>query len=106
MATKYWIGGAPAIAQVATTGTATTASSGPEHWDDADNWSSGTIPANTDTIIVDNTAGSIKYGLDQTAVELVKLVFGPGFTGTLGLPKRKPVARRHPRMKSRSRRNS
>ena len=75
-------------AGVATTGTATTASSGPEHWDDADNWSSGTIPANTDTAIVDNTADNIKYGLDQTAVELVKLVFGPGFTGTLGLPKR------------------
>lgn len=69
------------------TGTAITASSGPAHWDDPDNWSDGAVPANGDDVLIDNTDDDILYGLNQSSVSLAKLTFGEGFSGTLGLPK-------------------
>jgi len=64
----------------------TTNSSGPNHWDDASNWSDGSVPASSDTVILDIGDVDILYGLDQSAVTLTKLVIYQTFTGKIGLP--------------------
>lgn len=71
----------------ATTGTATTAATGPNHWDNAANWKEGVVPANSDDVTVDE-GPSILYGLDQNGVDLASLTIGPGFPSTsdVGLP--------------------
>ena len=52
----------------------TTASAGPHHWDDADNWVSGSVPVNGDAVFIGPSATSdILYGIDQNAVTLVSL---------------------------------
>ena len=65
----------------------TTASSGPKHWDAAGNWSSGSVPANGDDVVLENAEGSILYGLDQSAVTLDSLQVEQSFTGNIGLPR-------------------
>lgn len=56
--------------------TATTANSGPSDWNTALNWSTGSIPVNSDNVVIDSrnavTAGII-YGLNQSAVTLASL---------------------------------
>lgn len=64
----------------------TTAATGPNHWDDANNWDGGTVPVNGDTVYIENTATSVLYGLDQNAVTLAALYVKANFTGTIGLP--------------------
>ena len=64
-----------------------TAATGPNHWDDDENWSTGSAPVNSDDVYIDNSAVSILYGLDQSAVTLTSLTIGASFTGTVGLPK-------------------
>lgn len=76
----------------ATTGTATeataTAGTGPNHWDNADNWDTGSVPVSTDDVFIDNSDTSILYGLNQSAVALTSLNILKNFTGDIGLPKR------------------
>jgi trimeric autotransporter adhesin len=69
--------------------TTSTAATGPNHWDNAANWSGGAVPVNGDDVYVDNSAVSILYGLDQAAVTLDSLHVAASFTGggTIGLPK-------------------
>lgn len=74
-----------ADAQTLTAGS-TTASKGPRHWDDANNWSSNTLPVDSDDILIENYAGDILYGLDQTAIDATSLTIRSTFTGRLGLP--------------------
>lgn len=64
----------------ATTGT------GPNNWDNADNWDTGAVPVSTDTVYIDNSEVDILYGLDQSAVTLAALYIGMSFTGRIGLP--------------------
>lgn len=64
----------------------TTAATGPNHWDNADNWSTGSLPADTDDVVIDTGDISILYGLDQGAITLTSLTVTAGFTGTIGLP--------------------
>jgi hypothetical protein len=73
-------------------GTATGAhaitATGPNFWDNTDNWSTGAIPVSTDDPIIDRPV-SILYGLDQNAVTLASLTIGERFTGSsayIGLP--------------------
>lgn len=68
------------------TGSTTTAATGPNHWDNTANWSSGTLPVDTDDVIITNTNVSILYGLAQSAVDLNSLRIFADFTGTIGLP--------------------
>jgi hypothetical protein len=72
------------------TGTATralvTAATGPWHFDNANNWDTGSVPVDGDTIYIDNTDGAILYGLDQSAVEPAAMYIAQSFTGTIGLP--------------------
>jgi hypothetical protein len=67
----------------------TTAATGPNHWDDVNNWSAGTIPADTEDVNVDLSRGSIYYGLPQSAIEpATLLIYSPARTqNTLGLPR-------------------
>src|SRR5579883_534540 len=52
------------------TGTATTASSGPYDVSVAANYSTGVLPANGDTLIIDREGARLRYGLDQHTVTL------------------------------------
>lgn len=84
-------GGGAADAQTidgaaSSTGTATTASAGPNDWGTAANWSGGAVPVNGDTVILENLTVPIKYGLDQNAVTLTALTHWATFTGDVGLP--------------------
>lgn len=73
-------------AGTATTGTATTASSGPNHWDTAANWSAGAVPADTEDVWLQDSAIDILYGLDQSAIEPTSLNILASYTGKIGLP--------------------
>jgi hypothetical protein len=67
---------------------ATTASSGPLHWDTAANWSTGIVPGNaaSQDVFIEDFATDILYGLDQSGIAntLASLNFGATFTGKLG----------------------
>lgn len=85
-ATTTETGGGAADAQTFVAATAT-AATGPNHWDNADNWSNGAVPVNSDTVYVEETTTSILYGLDQNAVTLTALNVAQSFTGSIGLPR-------------------
>lgn len=71
------------------TGTATTASSGPNDWSTAANWSAGAVPG-ADDVIVDDPTWPIYYGLAQSAVTLTSLSIPAKFSGSgsrIGLPR-------------------
>jgi hypothetical protein len=65
---------------------AVTANAGPNVWA-ADNFDSGTLPANTDTVIFENSNVDCLYGLDQNAVTLTLLTIRQSYTGKIGLPR-------------------
>ncbi len=64
-----------------------TAATGPAFWSNAENWSTGALPANGDDIVLENSSASVLYGLDQSAVALASLSIDQSFTGTIGLPR-------------------
>lgn len=72
------------------TGTATeataTAATGKHFWSNAANWSTGSVPANTDDIVFDNGSVSCKYGLPTSNLDPVSFTATMGFTGMIGLP--------------------
>jgi hypothetical protein len=70
-----------------TIGSATeaTAATGPYHWDNAENWSDGVVPVDTDDVVVANSSTSILYGLAQSSVALDSLRIEKSFTGMIGL---------------------
>lgn len=70
----------------ATEATATSAT-GPNFWSNADNWDTGSVPVSTDDVYFDNSAVSVLYGLDQSAVTLTSLTIARSYTGEIGLPK-------------------
>src|SRR5579883_1358676 len=70
-AEQTWGGTTPALTATAnSTGTATTASSGPYDVSVAANYSTGVLPANGDTLIIDREGARLRYGLDQHTVTL------------------------------------
>ena len=64
----------------------TTANSGPNDWATASNWTSGTVPVNSDDVVIENTSQAIYYGLDQNAVSLTSLTIRASYLGYIGLP--------------------
>lgn len=79
-----------ALTQSGGTGTVTdfsdtTANAGPNDWSTADNWSTGTVPVNSDDVIIENSSVNIAYGLDQNAVSLTSLTIKKTYTGKIGL---------------------
>lgn len=84
-------GGGAADAQTidgatSSTGTATTASAGPNDWGTAANWSGGAIPANSDNVYIEDSDVDILYGLDQNGVTPTSLNIAQNYTGKIGLP--------------------
>lgn len=78
--------GAVADAQTFVLATTITAT-GPNHWSDVNNWDTGAIPVNGDTVNVNLELGSILYGLDQSAVTVAALYISGNTQNTVGLPK-------------------
>ena len=76
------------------TGTATeataTAATGPNFWDNIDNWDTGAKPTAADDVVIDDTSVSILYALTEV-LTVPTLTIGSGFTGTIGLPKTNPA---------------
>ena len=72
-------------------GTATeatdTQATGPNHYDNVDNWDPSGVPVSTDDVFIDNSDVSILYGLGQSAVTLTSLTIDRNYTGDIGLPK-------------------
>ena len=80
------------IGTIAVTGTVTvgavsitTASKGPNHWDDANNWSLGAVPVSTNDVDLQDCAVDIRYGLAQSAVTLASFNIHSTYTGRIGL---------------------
>ena len=78
------------VVTTAGTGTAViavaTAATGPNFWDNVDNWSASTKPVSTDDVIFDHGSVPVKYALDQNAITLTSLTIEMGYTGFIGLP--------------------
>ena len=70
----------------AITASATQAATGPNHWDNADNWSGGSVPTASDDVFVENSAVDILWGIDQNTVALTSLTIAQSYTGSIGLP--------------------
>ena len=70
-------------------GTATRAGSttatGKNHWDNGDNWSSGSVPANDDVVVFKDSDVSCLYGLPNGSLEVTINVW-MSYTGEVGLP--------------------
>lgn len=62
-----------------------TAATGPNHWDNTANWSTGTLPANNDEIYIRDSSVSIMWNIAQSAVTLDSLQIDKSFTGKIGL---------------------
>jgi trimeric autotransporter adhesin len=73
------------------TQTTTTAATGPAFWSEKQNWSTGTVPVSSDNVVIQNSAASILYGLNQPTVILSSLTIDQSFTGTIGLPRTNPA---------------
>ncbi len=66
----------------------TTASAGPNHVDDPDNYAPAGLPASTDDLFIVQAGGSLLYGLNAlSAVTLNSLDISARFEGTVGLPR-------------------
>jgi len=67
---------------------ATTASAGPKHWDDVNNWDTGALPGGGagENVYIDNDDTDILYGLNQSGIAntLTSLNIGKSFTGKIG----------------------
>lgn len=66
---------------------ASVAPTGPNWWNEPENWSSGSNPANGDDVWFEHSEVDCLYGLDQlSAVTLASLHVAQSFTGKIGLP--------------------
>jgi len=59
---------------------------GKHFWDNADNWTTGTIPANTDDIYFDAGDVPCLYNIDQNGLTLGSLNITQNYEGYIGLP--------------------
>jgi trimeric autotransporter adhesin len=64
----------------------TTTATGKNWWNNINNWSAGTVPANTEDIFLDYNDVDILYGLDASAVTVASLNIHATYTGRIGLP--------------------
>jgi hypothetical protein len=64
----------------------TTANTSPNDWNNANNWSGGSVPITGDTVILADSDVDILWSLDQNAVLLAVLKRLESYTGTIGLP--------------------
>lgn len=69
----------------------TTASSGPNHWGIAANWSPSGVPVDNDDVVIENSAVDILYDLSQASIALTSLSIPASYTGKIGLPTYNPA---------------
>jgi hypothetical protein len=69
-----------------TSNVTTTAASGPNDVSLAQNWSTGVVLADTDSVYFDSGSTDVLYNLDQNAITPNAVYILPGFTGKIGLP--------------------
>lgn len=81
VATSSATGGAGSIGAV----TAVTASSGPNDWSTAANWSTGVVPASTDTVIFSNSSVNVCWGLSTSITAVTEIRVDQSYTGRIGL---------------------
>jgi hypothetical protein len=86
-------------ALVTATVTDTTASTGPNYANVAANWSSATLPTTGDTIVAEDNAPPIRYGLTSNTDVFAKVVIESGFRNTIGLPEWNPAGYREYRQR-------
>ena len=73
--------GALGAVSVATSGT------GPNDWDNVDNWSADTAPVNSDTVVFDHQATSaVMFNISKTSLTVAVLTITSGFRYSIGLP--------------------
>lgn len=73
------------------TGAVATAATGPNHWDNADNWSTGSVPTTGDDLFFDNSDVSVLWALGQSSVDPASITIYQSYTGDIGLPKTNPA---------------
>lgn len=78
------------IAAVGGTGTLSAlstdqAATGPNHFDNAENWSDGAVPGNGDTAVYAESSIDCLYGIEQSGVTLALLEVRQSYTGRIGL---------------------
>ena len=79
--------------------TTPTVSKGPNHWDDANNWTLAAVPVSTNDVDLTDCDVDILWGIDQNAVTLASLNIHSTFTGKIGNPAQEgdyydPITRR------------
>lgn len=67
------------------TGATTQTATGKNHWDNGDNWSGGSVPANDDVVVFKDSDVSCLYGLPNASLEVTIQVW-MSYTGEVGLP--------------------
>lgn len=83
--------GKPSVIAVSTTGAATFSvahtqtATGPNDFANPLNWSTGTAPANSDTLVFDSGSVPCQYNLN-TSLTGITLSVEPGYAGQIGLP--------------------
>lgn len=87
------------IASTATGGitatvTATTAATGPNFFDNADNWVGNVAPSAGDDIVLQDSAVSILYALEDTGTNYGDIAIKGSYTGSVGLPSENPAGYR------------
>lgn len=63
-----------------------TAATGKHHFDEADNWTGGAVPIDSDTVVFDSGDVDCKYGLSNSGITPASIIITQGFTGDIGLP--------------------
>lgn len=66
----------------------TVVASGPNYFNNADNWSGATIPVDADTAVFSGSNVDCLYGTNQTSLSLATLRIEQSYTGKIGLPQR------------------
>ena len=63
-----------------------TTPTGPNWFDEAENWSAGTAPADDETLVFENSEANCLYGLSNATVTPEKVIVKGSYTGQIGLP--------------------
>lgn len=65
-------------------------SSGPNHWDTAENWLPPGVPSDFDRVRFEFGDSNCLYGLDQSGVTLTEMEISSTYSGSIGLPRQNP----------------
>lgn len=79
---------ASASGAITATVTETTAATGPNHFDNADNWEGGSVPGSGDDLLFEDNSVSLLYALEDTGTNYGDISVRSTFTGEIGLPAR------------------